>query len=183
MDKPDLHPISPLPGAYWVVSGKLLAGAYPVSADSNHTLESLHALISAGISHVIDLTEVKETGRYYPPYGEDLLALAKKGKRPLSIDRMPIKDMWIPSRVEMCRILDKIDQTIHSGGAVFIHCIGGRGRTGTVVGCYLARHGVAADRELIECIEMLRSGLENQPLPSPETPQQLALVESWVLGE
>jgi protein-tyrosine phosphatase len=112
-----------------------------------------------------------------------MLALAKETGRSLRMDRNPIRDTWIPSRVEMCRILDTMDETIQGGGAVFIHCIGGRGRTGTVVGCYLARHGMADGRQIITKIEMLRSHLADGRLPSPETPQQIAFVLSWVEGE
>jgi hypothetical protein len=186
LEKPDSLSLPRLAGTYWVVPGKLLAGAYPASLDPEDSKRVLQALLSVGICHVIDLTEVVETlspGGYYPPYRDRMLALAKEGGRSLVMDRMPIRDTWIPSRVEMCRILDTIDETIGRGGAVFIHCIGGRGRTGIVVGCYLARHGVADDRHIITKIEMLRSHLADKKFPSPETPQQLEFILSWVEGE
>ena len=41
-------------------------------------------------------------------------------------------------------ILDEIDGAILNGKTVYVHCLGGIGRTGTVVGCYLVRHGIAA---------------------------------------
>jgi len=33
---------------------------------------------------------------------------------------------------------------------VYVHCWAGRGRTGTVVGCYLKRHGIAEDTNVIQ---------------------------------
>jgi hypothetical protein len=180
-------PLSPpLSRTYWVVPGKLLAGAYPTTPDPEHSRRELQALLSAGICHVIDVTEVSEASwpnGYYFPYRDQMLALAKEAGRSLMVNRMPIKDTWTPSRVEMCRILDTMDETIQRGGAVFIHCIGGRGRTGTIVGCYLARHGMAEGRQIITKIEMLRSHLVDGRLPSPETSQQMAFVLSWVEGE
>ena len=42
----------------------------------------------------------------------------------------------------MTRILDDVDAALADGGAVYVHCWGGIGRTGTVVGCWLVRHGL-----------------------------------------
>ena len=96
---------------------------------------------------------------------------------------MPIKDGSVPSRIEIGRILDNIDASIAAGRPVYVHCLGGLGRTGTVVGCYLARHGVAAGRNVIKMIRDLRRNTLTQHLNSPETNQQMDLVESWVEAE
>ncbi|GIT00631.1 MAG: hypothetical protein CM1200mP26_23430 [Acidimicrobiales bacterium] len=55
----------------------------------------------------------------------------------------PIPDMGLPSGGpdEMARILDNLDGALTAGGKAYVHCWGGLGRTGTVVGCWLARHG------------------------------------------
>jgi len=65
-----------------------------------------------------------------------------------------------------------------------VHCWGGVGRTGTVVGCWLARHGIANGEEVLDHIARLRQGdLARRDRPSPETDTQRALVRSWRKGE
>ena len=62
---------------------------------------------------------------------------------------------------------------------VFVHCWGGKGMTGTVVGCYLARHGFAAGNDVIEKIKELRKNTEDCSDPSPETKEQIDMVINW----
>ena len=48
----------------------------------------------------------------------------------------------------MASILDAIDAALDGGKTVYVHCWGGVGRTGTVVGCWLVRHGKTGDEAL-----------------------------------
>ena len=52
-------------------------------------------------------------------------------------------------------------------------------RTGTVVGCYLARHGIAAGNDVIKKIKELRKDTEDFSDPSPETREQIKMVNNW----
>ena len=70
---------------------------------------------------------------------------------------MPIHDVSTPTQAQMARILDAIDAALAVGHAVYLHCYGGIGRTGTVVGCYLVRHGMDGEEALAE-IARLRQG-------------------------
>jgi protein-tyrosine phosphatase len=83
----------------------------------------------------------------------------------------------------MRMILDRIDAALGEGRPVYIHCRDGIGRTGTVVGCYLARHGIASGRTALEKLQDLRQNNETAPLASPETEEQCRLVLSWERGE
>ena len=83
----------------------------------------------------------------------------------------------------MKSILDEIDATIASGGKVYVHCWGGRGRTGTVVGCWLIRHNVAVPGRAVQEIQRLRAGTPDAHLQSPETREQVAFVQGWAAGE
>jgi protein-tyrosine phosphatase len=47
--------------------------------------------------------------------------------------RIPVRDVDIPSPDTMRSILDAIDSAIDRCQPVYVHCWGGRGRTGTVV--------------------------------------------------
>ena len=45
----------------------------------------------------------------------------------------------------MAGLLDAIDTAMRDGKTVYLHCWGGVGRTGNVVGCSLVRHGHTGD--------------------------------------
>ena len=78
----------------------------------------------------------------------------------------------------MHRILDLVDAEQARGRTVYLHCWGGVGRTGTVVGCHLIERGYGAERTL-ERIEELRRGSSKAGRGSPETPAQSAYVRTW----
>ena len=176
----------PFERSYWVIPGKLAAGCYPGDTDLTESRKKLQGLIQAGIRHVINLMEEDETdwrGNLFVPYLDQLQSAAQSMGTTVSWTRLPIADTKIPSHKEMRIILDVIDASISKGAPVFIHCWGGKGRTGTVVGCYLARHGHAAGEDVINKIKSLRRKLPDAHHPSPENGIQSQMVMSWKEGE
>jgi hypothetical protein len=85
--------------------------------------------------------------------------------------RCTIVDFGVPSPQEMTAILDVLDAALAAGRVVYLHCWGGVGRTGTVVGCYLVRHGMRGEEALAAldaCGLTSRMGglLHRRPWPS-----------------
>lgn len=122
--------------AYWVAPGKLMAGPYPGNVDPAQAQRNVEALHVAGIRHIVNLMEEDETnwqGLPFTPYAPMLPALG------MSTKRFAVRDLTAPSVDLMETILDDIDAAIAEGRPVYVHCWGGRGRTGTAVGCWLVR--------------------------------------------
>ena len=105
-------------------------------------------------------------------------SIAQKLTISVTFDQISIKDFSVPTERQMIRILNQIDMCINEK-TVYVHCWGGKGRTGTVVGCYLARHGFAAGNDVIEMIKKLRKNTEDCSDPSPETRDQFDIVIIW----
>ena len=172
----------PLNRSYWVIPAKLLAGGYPGLEDRIEEERNLKGLIQAGIRHVISLLEPNE---YYcpddpfAPYVDHMESIALKLKISVTFDQISIKDFSVPTERQMIRILNQIDMCIKYDKPVYVHCWGGKGRTGTVVGCYLIRHGIATRNDVIEMIKEIRKKTEDFSEPSPETREQIKMVINW----
>ena len=175
----------PFDRSYWVIPGRLLAGAYPGDQVAYAAEKKLSAFLAAGIRCFVDLTSENDGnmfGQLLAPY-RDLLAKIAAGRFRTTYRRMPITDLQVPSRAEMEEILDLIDGAILSGIPVYVHCLGGIGRTGTVVGCWLVRHGIAEGRQAIDLIRRLRRHEVHAPIPSPETSLQRQFIFNWKKGD
>ena len=185
--------------AYWVVKGKLAAGEYPgnqlsfrpsttlativnsVSAllktklkDRNTPSYKIGNLMECGISSFIDLTEAGER----PDYQRILHIERRRRSLRSEYYRFPIVDREVPDLDEMKKILDLIDVQIESKSSVYVHCFRGLGRTGTVVGCYLVRHGMTG-QEALDQITNLRLGVAGAFRDSPETQIQRDYILNW----
>ena len=67
-------------------------------------------------------------------------------------------DFGIPLFSHMYLTIEKIIDTTRDGGRVFIHCVGGRGRSGTIAAAYLMRRYGYTARDAIRQVRELRSG-------------------------
>ena len=167
-----------LPGdSYWVVEDKLLAGPYPGAPSDEEAREKLAAFHELGVTLFLDLTE-KGEGPPLRPYAHLSSDLAKEAGREVLHLRITVPDLTAPSVEQMREALDVIRSFTDAGRLTYVHCWGGVGRTGAVIGCHLVESGLAPE-EAIERIAELRRGTDRAHRTSPETPDQRALIESW----
>ena len=167
----------PFPNSYWVVPGRFAAGEYPGARVESDARTKLRALLQAGITHFIDLTESNELLSYVDMLDEEAGGIGLSAKHV----RLAIMDGKVPSSAgAMADILDAIDAAMAEGMAVYVHCRGGIGRAGTVVGCWLVRHGRTGGEALGLVAELFGSMAKAERwIRSPETPQQEEYVRHW----
>jgi protein-tyrosine phosphatase len=174
-----MPPVPTILDSYWVRPGQLMAGEYPSDWNDRGTRKKLRGLLNECVSFFLDLTEAREYDlKPYAPLLEKEAAALGQG---VEHQRMPIQDRGTPTTGQMTRILDTIDDVLAAGGTVYVHCYAGIGRTGTVVGCYLVRHGITGEEALAE-IPRLRRDMWGGWVSSPETAAQRAMVREWPVG-
>ncbi|MEC9366653.1 MAG: dual specificity protein phosphatase family protein [Chloroflexota bacterium] len=142
--------------------------------DRNTPSYKIGNLMECGISSFIDLTEAGER----PDYQRILHIERRRRSLRSEYYRFPIVDREVPDLDEMKRILDLIDVQIESNSSVYVHCFRGLGRTGTVVGCYLVRHGMTG-QEALDQITNMRLGVAGAFRDSPETQIQRDYILNW----
>lgn len=171
----------PIPESYWVLPGQLLAGEYPTSSYSQERArERIAAFLREGFDSFIDLTSPGEIS----PYEELLKQEAAEYGKTVEYQRFPIGDYGLPDHEQMKAILDHIEQTVAQKRKTYLHCQGGIGRTGTVVGCYLVRQGLDGQQALEQLAEWWRSVPKSAFHPhSPETQKQEDFVRNWREGQ
>ena len=159
--------------SYWVVPKKLLAGEYPCSLDETESRKKIRALIDGGITAFIDLTH--ESDRLLP-YASFL-----KPFNGIFYERFPIRDVSVPdSKDTTAAILRAIDSHMGNGRVVYVHCWGGIGRTGVIVGCWLAQNGFEGKAALKRLRELWRHCPKSALQNSPETPEQERYIINWI---
>lgn len=163
-------PELPLANCYWVLPGKLLAGEYPGGANPAATRERLARLIAAGVDCFVDLTEEGELEGYAPELPAGVTHV-----------RRPVADHGVPQlRERMSEILESLHGALAGGRAVYLHCRAGIGRTGMVVGCFLAERGHAGEAALEELNRLWGASARSAGWPTvPETDEQADYVRSW----
>lgn len=164
----------PIDNSYWVIPEKFLAGEYPRNFDEESSKRKLKALIDTGVNVFIDLTMENDNLKSY----DYLLEAYKPAVKHLNF---PIPDLSIPFlESQTIDILNTIDNYIEAGEMVYLHCWGGVGRTGLIVGCWLAEHGYPGQRAIIRLRELWKECLKSTIRNSPETKAQENYIIDWM---
>jgi len=152
----------------WWLTPSVLGGAYPGAADPAEAKTKVRAILAAGVTLFVDLTTPEDQ---LQPYAH--LLLATEARRV----NLPVPDVTVPAMIVLEQAFELLDGETAAGGIAYVHCWGGRGRTGTVLGCWLARDlgGAAALARLSE----VRATSADRRQPAPETRDQRARVRRW----
>jgi protein-tyrosine phosphatase len=142
----------------------LLAGNYPGSLKQQEAVAKLTGLLAAGVRTFIDLTEENEC----LPYAQ-LLPVGVRHTR------IAVVDVTAPSRAQIRAALDAIAEG-ESRGVVYLHCRGGCGRTGVVLGCYLVERGLSPT-DAVGRVRHLSQAQKSAPCP--QTWEQEQAVRRW----
>jgi len=162
--------VRPLANSYWVIPALLLAGEHPAGAEAAQLPTRLQQLLRAGIDSYIDLTEVGEQPEYrhlLPGHVEYL--------------RCGIADTCVPNNVSQTReVLAAIHSALARGRRVYVHCRAGIGRTGLIVGCFLAEEDRNGGRAIKRLNALWRQSARAVSWPKvPQTAEQADYIRRW----
>ena len=154
------------------VEERIYAGEYPRDREDDKSAIKMKQFARFGITHFIDLTEEGELSPYTRWMTDNMSHL-----------RFPIRDVSIPQSTEKVKeLVTTINRILDADphNKVYIHCWGGVGRTGVIVGCLLAdRQGY----DYQQALETLRQLFTDCPKSAyrwiPETEEQCKFIEKY----
>jgi Dual specificity phosphatase, catalytic domain len=160
----------PIPNSYWVKPGRLLAGEYPIGADYTDARARLARFREAGVNYFIDLTQAGEMPAYshlLPVHTKYLCS--------------PIEDSSVPhGSAQIQELIAKIRAAIEAKRVIYLHCRAGIGRTGLVMGCYLADEGGNGKAAIKQLNELWLQSDRSLSWPQvPQTAEQADYIRRW----
>ena len=94
----------------------------------------------------------------------------------IAYQRFAIPDTSVIADSGYDRILDYIQAEFNAGRVVNVHCWGGKGRTGTVVGAWLIDNEGLGYPQVIDRMQELRRRSSKADHPVPDTEEQLQVL-------
>ena len=176
-----LRKIPPFAHSWWV-SDRFLAGPYPGDDDEETAERKLESILDSDVTVFVNLQEPDELGMGGWPF-IDYRPVVRRLNDGRGVDpvfhRFPIPDMGVTSPETILEILNRIDEAHSSGRGVYVHCWGGHGRTGTIVGCWMVRHGLSPDEALKRISELRKHDSYLRVMESPQTRAQARVIRKW----
>lgn len=160
--------------SHYPVRSGLFAGEYPGHSIPDVTVSRLRELVSKGVTTFVDLTAPADALIPYEP----LFSKIGEAGGKLTRHSFAIPDLDVPSDPGLMRtVMELIRVEIGAGRTCYVHCRGGIGRTGTVVGCWLREEGWEGEAALAEVQRLYsRHMAAEKQLRYPRSPQQLGQV-------
>lgn len=158
---------------YWVEPGRILAGEYPGALTTDTAHAKVNLLVDHGIRTFVDLTAPADGMTPYDHVVRDAAA-----RRALDLRRVhhPIPDMGALHPDHYDRIVTTIRTSTERGG-VYVHCWGGIGRTGTVVGClFLDGDPEMTAAQAFDRLDALRGVTRKRRMAAPQTEVQCDVI-------
>ncbi len=167
-----------MPQHYPIQQG-LYGGEYPGHRRPEIAQARLWNLVEKGVRTFLDLTG---PGDDLVRYQRLLMEVEQESGARLQHISMPIPDLGVPdSEAKMREIIQAIRRALAKRPAVYVHCWGGIGRTGTVVGCWLRECGHGPEDALRRVQELYSSNMAKVDLhlESPQTEGQREYIRRW----
>ena len=143
---------------FWVIRGELAGSERPT-----HKYD-LELLIAQGIKTIVSLTE--------DPLDLDLVESFN-----INTHHFPIKDLTAPNLIQINSFIKLVKKELENNKSVLVHCLGGVGRTGTMLACYLVNLGYMP-KDAIRRVRQIQPGsihLRSQVLSILEFGQRIEL--------
>lgn len=150
-ERPPLEPLPPgfpepvtedavMWGFSWVDDRRLAAMPRPSPDD-------LHAIGAEGVELLVTLTEA----------ALDPAALESAGLESL---HLPIPDFHAPSMEQMLAFTEEVERRGGAGSPVGVHCLAGRGRSGTLAAVWFVHEGATAEEAILRIRELRPGSIE-----------------------
>jgi len=161
----------PSPTSHWVIPGRLLCGAHPNVLLMNNTyISRMQNLLAVGITTFVDLTRPRDItdyqhppNKYFDPNTPNYQPVAKQlaksqFSREIAFVNFPIVDGNVGSFGSVFNLLLEICHRLANGECIYVHCMAGMGRAGTIMSCLIGMlynmespEALAKNRELHNC--------------------------------
>ncbi len=151
----------------WTAPGRLAMTILPGRRDMRRDLMAdLDVLAYENVTHLVCLLSDDELSFY----GVGNL-LGECRARGIDVMQLPIRDQAVASTAQMASLCQRMRDALSTGARIVVHCVGGLGRTGTVVACLL-QDSMDAEAAIAE-VRRVRSPR------AIESEVQLHQVRSW----
>lgn len=93
---------------------------------------------------------------------EELPSVREVEEKQFKVIHCPVRDFSIPNKKEFIKCLQKIYNELQAGEVIYVHCFGGRGRTGMALSGLLMMTDGLSPRTALSLTESLCGGPEMQ---------------------